>query len=183
LAPAEFERDRDQRDTWSPVRLTRVGVELGVQAESADGLREKKQGSSQRGRPLLGRGRVKVVTKDGLVRVVDAEVHGIACWKARTGSMGVAVRCPRCGGCSGEAPQSHPRHGVRGGSEGGPLPAAVDRARQDLPGRRSVGQVPRTPYWLLHRVRREQFGDEVMRTGGVSYRNQLTVMLQNTLAL
>jgi len=54
--------ERDRRDTWSPVRLTRAGVELVVQAEG-DGLREK----------MVGRGRVKVVTMNGLVRIFDAD--------------------------------------------------------------------------------------------------------------
>jgi hypothetical protein len=40
VAPAESERERDRRDTWSPVRLTRVGVELVVQAQG-DGLQKK----------------------------------------------------------------------------------------------------------------------------------------------
>jgi hypothetical protein len=103
----------------------RVGVELVVQAEG-DGLREK----------ALGRQSSYEVWSCSRGRC------GGACWNARTGSIGVAVRCQRCGGCSGEAPQSHPRHCARGGLAGGPLPAAVDRARQDLPGRRSVGQPP-----------------------------------------
>ena len=60
----ESEMERDRRDTWSPVRLTREGVELVVQAEG-DGLRER----------MLCRGQVKAVTKDGLVRVVDGEGH------------------------------------------------------------------------------------------------------------
>jgi hypothetical protein len=76
VAPAESEREHDRRDTWSPVRLARVGVELVVQAEG-DGLLKK----------TLGRGRVKVVTKDGLVRVVDAEGHAGTLAQGRWGLL------------------------------------------------------------------------------------------------